>query len=129
MTKKPEQHIRFLPRPIENFLRDFEWTWTKAAVFCLGFGFVILITQAVIPSWFFYFADETLGWRPGQPPPLFLDRILPSFIDAKMVVEAIVMGWVTMTVVAMLVGAVILQNWRKRLRGHDHIRSGYGGAA
>jgi hypothetical protein len=118
-----------LPGAVEDFLRDFEWTWTKAAVFCLIFGFVLLITQAVIPSWFFYFADETLGWRPGTPPPLGLGNVLPSFVDAKMVVEAIVMGWVTVTVVAFLVGAVVLQNTRRKLRGHNLGRGGYRSAA
>lgn len=125
-TKRDKQ--TWLPGPIEDFLRDFEWTWTKAAVFCLAFGFVLLITQAVIPSWFFYFADETLGWRPGTPPPLGLNHVLPSFVDAKMVVEAIVMGYITTMVAVFLIGGVVLQNTRRKLRGHDHIRTGYRGA-
>lgn len=126
MATKKQTH---LPASIENFLRDFEWTWTRAAVFCLGFGFVLLISMAVIPSWFFYFADETLGWRPGTPPPLGLGAVLPSFVDSKMVVEALVMGYVTTVVVVFLIGAVVLQNTRRKLRGHDHIRSGYRSAA
>jgi hypothetical protein len=47
----------------QRFVKDFEWTWTKAVVaaFLLwGFG---IITIVMIPSWWLYFADQTLGWR------------------------------------------------------------------
>ena len=46
----------------ERFLKGFEWTWTKAVVFCLAFGFFTLITMAVIPSFWLYFAEQKLGW-------------------------------------------------------------------
>ena len=41
---------------------DFEWTWTNAVVFSLGFSFFCVITMAVIPSFWLYFAEQTLGW-------------------------------------------------------------------
>jgi hypothetical protein len=47
----------------QKFVKDFEWTWTKAVVgaFLLwGFG---IVTIVMIPSWWLYFADQTLGWR------------------------------------------------------------------
>ena len=45
----------------ERFLKDFEWTWTTAVLFSLGFGFFCVITMAVIPSFWLYFAEQTLG--------------------------------------------------------------------
>jgi hypothetical protein len=47
----------------QKFVKDFEWTWTKAVVvsFLLwGFGILSIV---IIPSWWLYFADQTLGWR------------------------------------------------------------------
>ena len=102
------------PKKLEAAVRDWEWTWTKAVVFSLGLAFFILFTQAVIPSFWFYFSEGTLGWRDGTQ---------------KMLGEAIAMGWITMTFAGILVTAVILQNWRRKLRGHDHVRRGYGSRA
>ena len=50
-------------KPVETFIRDFEWTWTKAVVGSLGLWFLAMTTLAVFPSWWLYFADQTLGWR------------------------------------------------------------------
>jgi hypothetical protein len=62
-----ELTLRFMPPRVrqrtEALLRDFEWTWTKAVVFCLLMWFVAITFLAVIPSWWLYFADQTLGWR------------------------------------------------------------------
>ena len=102
------------PKALEAFVRDWEWTWTNAVVFCLGLAFFILFTQAVIPSFWFYFAEGTLKWRDGVK---------------KMLGEAIAMGWITTTFAGILVTSVVLQNWRRRLRGHDHVRNGGGGKA
>ena len=44
----------------EAFLRDFEWTWTKAVVFCLIMWFIAITFLAVIPSFWLYQA--------GKPP-------------------------------------------------------------
>lgn len=47
----------------QRSVKDFEWTWTKAVVaaFALwGFGILSIV---IIPSWWLYFADQTLGWR------------------------------------------------------------------
>ena len=51
----------------EAFLRDFEWTWTKAVVFCLIMWFIAITFLAVIPSFWLYYS---------QRPPL---RIVLSF--------------------------------------------------
>ena len=48
----------------EGFLRDCEWTWTKATMVALTLWFVGIWLIAFIPSWWLYFASDRLGWRP-----------------------------------------------------------------
>jgi hypothetical protein len=52
----------------ERFLRDFEWTWTKAVMAGLTLWFVAIWAIAFIPSWWLYFASDKLGWRPCPCP-------------------------------------------------------------
>jgi hypothetical protein len=59
---KIPQGLLKLKERTERFLRDFEWTWTKAVVFSLGLSFFCVISMAVIPSFWLYFAEQTLGW-------------------------------------------------------------------
>lgn len=91
----------------ERFLKDFDWTWTTAVLFSLAFGFFCVITMAVIPSFWLYFAEQTLGWDglsgTGEWQPLARD--------------AVAMGLSTGPFITALVAAVILQNWRRKLRG------------
>jgi len=49
--------------PFPKLVRDFEWTWTKAVVASLLLWFIGMTLIAVIPSYWLYFADQTLGWR------------------------------------------------------------------
>jgi len=60
----PKLEKRLTPafRRAELIIRDWEWTWTKAGIFGLLFGFAILVTQAIVPSWFLYFANQKLRW-------------------------------------------------------------------
>ena len=46
----------------EPIVKNFEWTWTTAVLFALGFAFFSVITMAVIPSAWLYFAEQKLGW-------------------------------------------------------------------
>lgn len=46
-----------------TFIRDFEWSWTKAVVASFLLWLFGITFIAVIPSWWLYFADQTLGWR------------------------------------------------------------------
>ena len=68
----------------ESFLRGFEWTWTSAIVFSMAILFFILITMAVIPSFWLYFADQKLMWDGGVDHPLFpwswAQKVLPWVI-------------------------------------------------
>lgn len=126
LAREPRWKLPAPPKGLEDLVRDWEWTWTKAVAFCLGLGFVILITQAVIPSFLFYYLDTTGCWLPGSADGIACKALF--WDDHSMnqyMAEAIIMGWITVSFAALLVVPVILQNWRRKLRGHDHIRSGY----
>ena len=51
-----------LKQRVEPRIRDFEWTWTNAVLFAVAFGFFSVISMAVIPSFWLYFAEQKLGW-------------------------------------------------------------------
>jgi hypothetical protein len=99
----------------ETFLRNFEWNWTKAAIFCLALTFVVLLTTSVIPSFWLYFADQKLKWDGGTAH-TFLFWNLSGFWLKEMR-DAVAMGLVTVPFIAVLVASAILQNWRRKLRG------------
>src|SRR3990172_6407396 len=91
----------------ERILKDFEWSWTKAVVFSLGFGFFCLITMAVIPSFWMYFAEQTLGW----------DGLSGTEDWRPLARDAVAMGLATGPFITVVIAATILQNWRRKLRG------------
>src|SRR5919198_284830 len=64
-----------------RFLREWEWTWTSAVVFSVALAFLSIIVLAVIPSFWLYFADQTLRWK--------------AFWLAKLK-EALAAGWITL---------------------------------
>ena len=64
----------------EPIVKNFEWTWTTAVVFSLGFAFFSVITMAVIPSFWLYFADQKLKWDGGAPHPLLPYSWAQSFV-------------------------------------------------
>ena len=101
----------------ERFLKDFEWTWTTAVLFCLAFGFFCVITMAVIPSFWLYFAEQTLGW----------DGLSGTEDWRPLARDAVAMGLATGPFITAVVAATILQNWRRRLRGGsaDRAAGGY----
>jgi hypothetical protein len=47
----------------QAFIRDFEWTWTKAVVASLALWLFGIIFIVMVPSWWLYFARNKLGWR------------------------------------------------------------------
>jgi len=91
----------------ERLVREWEWTWTTAVLFSLAFSFVVLISMAVIPSFWLYFADQKLRWDGSGPNGLWLKELR----------DAVAMGLVTGPFVTFVVAAAILQNWRRKLRG------------
>ena len=47
---------------VEDFVKAFEWTWTNAVLFCLALTFFILISTAIMPSFWMYYAEQKIGW-------------------------------------------------------------------
>jgi len=111
-----KERLQKVKERMEAFLRDFEWTWTAAVLFSLGFMFYLLISAVVIPSFWMYFAEQTLGWGGPTDIEAFLQAPLSQegLLELR---DAIAMGLSTGPIIVAMVGAVILQNWRRRLRG------------
>jgi cbb3-type cytochrome oxidase subunit 3 len=85
-----------------RFLREFEWTWTSAVVFSVALAFISIIFLAVIPSFWLYFADQTLRWK--------------EFWLVKLK-EAVAAGWITTWFGIFFLAAYLLQRHRQKLRG------------
>jgi len=110
----------------EALVRDFEWTWTAAVVFSIAFLFFLLITAVVLPSFWMYFAEQKLGW--GGPTDV--EAFLRAPIGQEGLLElrdAIAMGLTTGPIITVMVLSVLMQNWRKKLRGRggDRPTGGY----
>jgi hypothetical protein len=120
------ERLRKLKERAEVFLKDFEWTWSKAVAFSLGFVFFLLITAVVIPSFWMYFAEQKLGWGGPTDVEAFLKAPLgqEGLLELR---DAIAMGLTTGPIITVMVAAVILQNWRRKLRGQasDRPTGGY----
>ncbi len=113
--KIPQGLLRLKERA-EGFLKTFEWTWTTAVLFSVGLCFFLLITAVVIPSFWMYFAEQKLGW--GGPTDL--EAFIKSPFSQEGLLElrdAIAMGLTVGPIVTVMVAAVLMQNWRRRLRG------------
>jgi cobalamin synthase len=93
----------------DSFIRGFEWNWTKAVLCAMGITFFLLITVAVIPSFWLYFADQKLKWSGAGPNGFWLKELR----------DAIAMGLTTGPIITILIAAAIVQNWRRKLRGQS----------
>ena len=116
---------------VEGFLKEFEWSWTTAVVFSLGLVFFLLISTSVLPSFWLYFSEQTLGWQGPTDIEAALQEIptlLPGGDPAEyqelllQVRDAIAMGISTVPIILVLVVASIMQNWRRKLRGASDSR-------
>ncbi len=116
---------------VEAFLKEFEWSWTTAVVFSLGLVFFLLISTSVLPSFWLYFSEQTLGWQGPTDIEAALQEIptlLPGGDPAEyqelllQVRDAIAMGLSTVPIILVLVVASIMQNWRRKLRGASDSR-------
>ena len=99
--KMPRRLVPLVER-INRFLKDWEWTWTTAVVFTVALSFAAIIVLAVIPSFWLYFADQTLRWK--------------TFWLIKLK-EAIAAGWITVNFALFFLAAYLLQRQRQKLRG------------
>jgi hypothetical protein len=104
--KVPKVLVRAKERA-EPIVKSFEWTWTTSVLFSLGFAFFSVITMAVIPSAWLYFAEQKLGWG-GLSGTTDWRPMARDFVAANLAIGPFV------TVV--VIGA-IMQNWRRKLRG------------
>jgi hypothetical protein len=96
----------------EPRVRDFEWTWTKSVGFAIGFTFFIVISMAVIPSFWLYFAGAKLHWDGSSNQKVFW--VLPlSAYWVKELRDAVAMGLSTGPLVTVIVVASVMQNWRR----------------
>jgi hypothetical protein len=119
------QRLYALKERTETILRGFEWTWTRAVVFSIGFTFFLLITAVIIPSFWMYFAEQKLGWGGPTDVEAFLKQPLDiaggfPWLSQQALLElrdAIAMGLTVGPIVTAMVVAVILQNWRRKVRG------------
>jgi hypothetical protein len=108
----------------ETILREFEWTWTKAAVAALILWFLAIIFIGVIPSFWLYWAQK--------PPTNFIGRALhfPWSQDRFWLFklrDVVAAGLFTVPTVAFLVIPYFVQKHRQRLRGGNasRISGGY----
>src|SRR4029453_6500773 len=125
----------------EPIVKNFEWTWTTAVVFSLGFAFFSVITMAVIPSFWLYFAEQKLGWGglsgTSDWHPLARDFVAADPALGPLVTAVVVGGILHNSAANLAVGpfvtvvviGAIMQNWRRKLRGGtvDRPTGGYRG--
>jgi hypothetical protein len=129
-TRSP---IRTVKRHVEAFLRDFEWTWTSAVLFSMALLFLLLISVAVMSSWWLYYSEQILGWQGPTDLEAFLRDPFntgggffarDSFLwlsneGLLMLRDAIAMGLATGPIITVLIVSAVLQNWRRKLRGES----------
>ena len=125
--------IRTVKRHVEAFLRDFEWTWTSAVLFSMALLFLLLISVAVMSSWWLYYSEQIFGWQGPSDLEAFLRDPFntggspfarDSFLwlsneGLLMLRDAIAMGLATGPIITVLVVSAVLQNWRRKLRGES----------
>ncbi len=58
VPKALQERAQPLIKRYEDFLRTFEWTWTKACVAALALWFLAITFIGVIPSWWLYQAGK-----------------------------------------------------------------------
>lgn len=104
-------------RRLAAFIRDFEWTWTKAVLVALVLWVIGITGMAVIPSYWLYLADQKLGWRPtgcGHS-----DTVCFWLFKARDVVAAMLYSGAFIT---LIVVPYFVQKWRRRLRSESESR-------
>jgi hypothetical protein len=94
---------------VESFVRDFEWTWTKAVLAALVLWFLAFTFLAIIPSWWLYYAGAKLSWTQQKPWLFRLRDLVASALYGTALVVFIVVPY-------------FLQKWRRRLRSESESR-------
>jgi hypothetical protein len=104
---KVSQGLVKLRERAEPIVKEFEWSWTRAVLFSLGLAFFSVITMAVIPSFWLYFAEQKLGWG-GISGTSNWRPLARDFIAVNLAIGPFV---------TVVIAGAIMQNWRRKLRG------------
>ena len=119
--RKPQAADRF-----EQFLKEFEWNWTKTVIAAIAITFLTLLTTSIIPSFWMYFAEQNFGWGgpttlEGTIQELTSGRLFgPELM--KQIRDIIAMTLVLLPFILTFVIATALQNKRRKLRGRSDSR-------
>jgi hypothetical protein len=114
IPKVLERRLRPIMKRGEEFLRDFEWTWTTAFIGGVLISFAAITAWAVIPSFLLYFAEQSLEATAAN-------RIRLTIRDI------VVTGYLTVAVGVFVVTAYKLQVIRRKLRGESQAERYSGG--
>ncbi|MEX2275679.1 MAG: hypothetical protein WEA10_09005 [Actinomycetota bacterium] len=119
-SRRERMRERMAPRKqrADELVKTWEWTWTNSIVFSIGLVFVIWISMAVIPSFWTYFAEQTLGWDGASD----IEVLFTATGWQPIARDAVAMGLSTGPLITILVAAAIMQNWRRKLRGQTDAR-------
>jgi hypothetical protein len=112
VPKRVQERLAPLVERAQEFLKNWEWTWTSAVVASLLIAFFTIFFMAVVPSWWLYFCDQTLRWR--------------TFWLLKLR-DLIATGEIVTSFGVILITAYVLQEARHKLRGGsaEHRTGGY----
>jgi hypothetical protein len=112
VPKRVQERLAPLVERGQTFLKNWEWTWTRAVVTSMVIAFLMLALTVFIPSWWLYYADQNLRWR--------------SFWLLK-IRDAIAAGIIVVFFAAIFAVGYILQETRHKLRGGsaEHRTGGY----
>lgn len=111
---------RFLKR-LEGPVKRFEWTWTTAIVFSLGFTTFLLVAAIIVPSFWLYLAEGKLDWKGPSDLEALIEHPLGPELRLQ-IRDTIAMGLTVGPIATALVVAAAMQNWRKKLRGGGEAR-------
>jgi hypothetical protein len=105
----------------ESILKEFEWTWTKAAVASLVLWFLAIVFIGVIPSWWLYFAANSLHW---SGPPTGAGGQWAFWL--RQLADLVAIMLFSIPTGAFIVIPYFVQKQRRKLRGQNVGRSGGG---
>jgi hypothetical protein len=117
MLRRLQERAQPLIKRAETFVRDFEWTWTKAVIAALVLWIIGITGMMVIPSYWLYLADQKLSWRAtgcGHS-----DTVCFWLFKAR---DAVAAGLYTGPFVTLIVVPYFVQKWRRRLRSESESR-------
>ena len=89
-------------RRVEGFLREWEWTWTKAFVVAMLISGLAMSLLVVIPSWMLYFVESNFDTK---------SRLIITVRDL------VVNGFIFTNTAILIVVFYFAQKIRRRVRG------------